>query len=169
MPYYGDAQVQIEAAEARRRAGIEGRAPITNPGFGQRTSGPHAAHPQTGELLAAPIVGVSLWSSKRFEGDAEHTDLMSRRGGHMIAPVDGPDGIVGYRCARLYRGRVLYDTLDVDEIDWSQLAGSGGEVEKRSLGALVRAMHGESAHPSRGRRVSHSAALMEFERVLGER
>lgn len=173
MPYYGDAQKTIAAAEARRRQGIEGLRSIANPGNIQRSTGPQSWHPESGERMAAPVVGC--WLVAKVGAGSYNNDsipeLRDRFGGYMVCPIEGDEGIIGYRTVRMTPPafgprKVEYHNLAWDLVDWDQHIASGGFVNLGHLKTMLQALFAEMAGLGPQKDVDHSEAISVFSRVL---
>lgn len=167
------AQAQIQAAEARRREGVNGLRPIANPGSLQRPTGPQGAHPETGEKMAAPVVGC--WLVAKVGAGSYNNDsipeLRDRFGGYMVCPIEGDEGIIGYRTVRMTPPafgprKVEYHNLAWDQIDWTDLQASGAFVDRGHLKTMIQALFAEMAGLGPQKDVDHSEAISVFSRVL---
>jgi hypothetical protein len=127
------------------------------------------AHPVTGERLKAPRLGVQVRSQSRTFHDSEGDMPRSQKGGVIYQIEDRTDRETGEMVAVFHtveapRGVVRIDSVEVDDVDWSQYSGAVFPAVIRSVAKALQREQSEAGDPFRHMNILLALSVAERDR-----
>lgn len=114
--------------------------------------------PETGEIRRPVTPGVHLWSATRKWNDG--VELQTPIGGTLVDWWEG-DHETMFKVAEIWRGKIVYHTLEESDVDWNDYTGLVNKTFVRQLAVVMNREMG-------ARRADHLPALLALSRAVGD-